>query len=265
MFAAGLSTVLAGCYFLGKDDPKASQPVKKRKKKTVISRNNLIAFTTDFQKAMKDCRFQISMEEQQIMMNIQQQGMQVSTTEIHQHLMQSFSKGLKQREEKLYAKYNITEKSAKLAAEKYKDDPEYKKLMANINKQYQQITKQPSTKSAVVLELGKFKEIMAELLKTSNKMWDEIEEIINRTKKTGTQSGQQLIKYIQELIQEKQTDVTDALYEKFGIDKYGFESSLKKYHKDPHVIQFLNRLTHLPQQRLEALGVQAMSGRGPPM
>lgn len=263
--AVGVSTILAGFYFLGKDEvkkvPQKNQSKKKkRKKKKNMSKKDLIAFTTDFKKAVKDCRFQVNLEEQQIQMNAQRQGIPVPDMELHTHLSQSFKKGLKVCEQKLYTKYDITPESAKEAGEKYTDDPEYKTLCAAINKTYTQITKPPSAEPPKLLDLATFKKILDEYIHDSHLMWDEIEKEM-KNKKLGAGSSQTQQQLMQN-IQEKTQDVMDLLFERFKIDKYAFENGLRKYMADPSIGQKMQKMQQIPQQRLQRMGL-APRGRMP--
>jgi len=249
MIAAGIATTLTGFYFLGKDEPKKLTKKKnsKRKKKTIVTRAKLIAFTKDFKQAVKHCRCQVTMQEQQILMNAQRQGIDVPPLELHQHLSQFFTKSLKGEEQKLYTKHCMDATASKNAAEKYKDDPEYIMLTNAINKQYSQITTPPSGKPASSLDLPKLKKVCGELLKESITMWDEIEANFKKKKQSQTEIFNE--------IQHKTQDVTDALFEKFGIDKYTFEASIKKYMTDPEIRKIMINMQQVPQQRLRALGL----------
>lgn len=249
MIAAGIATTLTGFYFLGKDEPKPAQKKKtsKRKKKTVVTKAKLIAFTKDFQQAVKDSRCQVTMQEQQILMNAQQQGIEVPPLELHQHLNQFFIKSLKAQEQKLYTKHGMDATACKDAAEKFKDDPEYISINKAINKQYSQITTPPSGKPASSLDLSKLKKICGELLKQSIAMWDEIEANFKKKKVSQTEIFKE--------IQHKTQDVTDALFEKFGINKYTFEASIKQHMADPDIRRIMIDMQRVPQTRLRALGL----------
>jgi len=256
MVLAGVSTVLAGCYFFGegaKVSPDKKKKQKKRKTKKDMSKKEVLAFTNAFGAAIKEIRTKLMMEEQRIMKNAAMQKMPIPPMELYHHLLGEFKKRIALSEKSLYAKHNITEDIAKAAAKKYKEDPEYKVLSEDIQKQYRHITL-PPPETPQLMKLEVFTKLCDGLIKKSHRMFDQIEEILHKKRTARVMMPQT---YIMNLVQEKTQDVLDDLFDEFNTNKYDFERSMQKHQTQPAVAQTMAKMQQISTSRMRKMGVPA--------
>jgi len=257
LVAAGISATLTGFYVLGKDNnakkgKEKNQKRRKGKKKSHVSREKLIAFTTDFKSKVKLCRYNSNLQQQEIQSRAQQQGIEINAMEMHAFVKQDFTKGIKKQEQKLYDTHNITEAGTKVAAKKYQDDPEYKELRNDIQKIYQKISNPPTSKPAALIDLDKFQIICKELINGTNRMWDNIEQDVKKKRANGSKLK---MENVLKDVRFKTQDLMDELFEKFNIEISSFEASLIKHNTDPSIRSIFHEMQTISQQRITGLGL----------
>jgi len=215
-----------------------------------FGRDQLVAMFRDMVNGMQEVIFGLAkMEQQMRQQNVSQDEMVAALSTQYRDQMQTI-------QTRAFKKYNTNEEQAEKASEKYRDDPEFKKLLHQMEVLNNALTAgvpppdpEKLAKLPASLTVDKTIEIMTDIMET---MTDAMESSVNAVKEKHAPAPppQEEIdaKYL-----EKIKVCKDEVLQKYQLDSEMLDIALQKYATDPKLSGKIVDLQSKQQARLEAL------------
>jgi len=216
-----------------------------------LSRDNLIAMFSEMVDEMSTTMYRLTMQ----VSEMQQRG--DTEEKINDHFQKEYAESIDRAHNRLLLKYNTTEALADEAAQKYSDDPDFVKLLAQIEKLQRTISGQgpaPEDLATVPdwLDMDKVIEIFTAVMNTVTESIISSMRTVHNAHAESPVSEGQLDKEIQALYKKTIEEKKKQVFQQFEIDETMLDLALSKYAQRPQLSQSIIQMQLRQKAAVEA-------------